>query len=298
VKRLCKEFGFTARILEGSLAEGRKKEEMKEVILHIGMHKTGTSSIQNSMKGVGGDGIRVARFTEVNHSIPMYTMFSENRYNYHVWKNRGFTVNEIDRKKDEFFKILEEEIANSTISKLVISGEDISLLSVLDQELLCNSFQSKGIVVKVIYIVREPMAWAVSAHQQRACGGEKKLFKINPEYKKRLQGFFNRCGAENISVYKYEHLIEKGLIKSFSEIIGIKLEKDSRRNESITLEALAVLYVFNNIEVPTLGTDIRFQARQLVLRAIFDFFSKGNNYTKLNLKGFDIVDADIEGDLA
>jgi hypothetical protein len=26
VKRLCKEFGFTARMLKGSLAEGRKKK--------------------------------------------------------------------------------------------------------------------------------------------------------------------------------------------------------------------------------------------------------------------------------
>ena len=26
VKRLCKEFGFTARMLKGSLAEGRKKQ--------------------------------------------------------------------------------------------------------------------------------------------------------------------------------------------------------------------------------------------------------------------------------
>ena len=32
VKRLCKEFGFTARMLKGSLAEGRKKAITKDLL--------------------------------------------------------------------------------------------------------------------------------------------------------------------------------------------------------------------------------------------------------------------------
>ena len=37
VKRLCKEFGFTAGMLKGSLAEGRKKNE--NVDYHASIHR-------------------------------------------------------------------------------------------------------------------------------------------------------------------------------------------------------------------------------------------------------------------
>lgn len=180
---------------------------MKQVILHIGMHKTGTTSIQNSLVGVEQDGIRTARFKEANHSVPMYTMFSEDRYNYHIWKNRGFTADKIDDLKDDYFKILEEELekelSDSNASKLIISGEDLSILNETEQESLCDFFTSKGFSVKIIYVVRDPVAWAISANQQRAKIGGKKLTKINPEYRARLQGFINGCGVENVSVYKF-----------------------------------------------------------------------------------------------
>ena len=50
---------------------------MEKVILHIGMHKTGTTSIQSAIKNFEGNRVKVASFEETNHSIPMLTIFSK-----------------------------------------------------------------------------------------------------------------------------------------------------------------------------------------------------------------------------
>lgn len=270
---------------------------MREVILHIGMHKTGTSSIQKSIQGLSENGIRVASFDEVNHSIPMYTMFSSERYDYHYWNNRGYSKLEIEQKKEEYFEILQKDLAKSNFGSLLISGEDLSVLSVSDQENLCSYFHEKDISVKVIYVVREPLSWAASGNQERAKHGGKRIQKLSPMYKNRVQGFLNKCGIANISIYKYETFLEKGLIKSFSEIIGIELEENSISNESISHEALALLYQFNNIGIPTQGTPQRFHARTLLCNAMFDFFSVQKNYSKLDLKDYDIIGENINEDL-
>jgi hypothetical protein len=270
---------------------------MKQIFLHIGMHKTGTTSIQNSLHDVDGNVIRTVRFKEKNHSIPIYTIFSEKRYDYPIWKVKGLSTEEIDNKKDEYLRILSQELSINSSSKLIISGEDMSILSEVEQEDLCRFLKSKDFSVKVIYITRDPVAWAVSMNQQRAKGGAKKLSKINPEYRRRLQGFINGFGIENIYVYKYEDLIKKGLINSFSEIFGVKLEDKGHLNESMSTEALTLQYIFNNIEFSEKATNLSLIARNAVGEAIRNFFSVKNGFQKLKLEGFDLVDAAVEEDL-
>ena len=93
---------------------------MKKVILHIGSHKTGTSSIQSSIKNYNFKKIKAAVFPSINHSIPMYTIFSKNFLNYHVWKKKGYSNTQIIKKKKEFLNILNEKINNQTYDKLII----------------------------------------------------------------------------------------------------------------------------------------------------------------------------------
>ena len=270
---------------------------MKQVILHIGMHKTGTTSIQNSLHGLETDGIRYARFPDMNHSKAMYTIFSGSRYKHHSWQSIGFTENQIDKEKDYFFKILEEELSDNSITKLVISGEDISAMSPAEQKILCSYFQSKNIILKVVYIVRDPHNWSVSSIQQQVKGGAKELLAANPFYRRRIAGFIKGCGIENISIYKYEDLVKHGLIKSFSEIIGTKLKEKKRMNESMTLEAFSLILILNNLELVTTRSLKQFKKKQQFIQSVINFFSIKNGYTKINMECFDIVHKDVKEDL-
>ena len=262
---------------------------MRQVILHVGMHKTGTSSIQDSIYNIDSDGFRTVGFAEKNHSIPMYTIFSENRLNYHIWKNKGYNDNQIIEKKVEYENILEEKIRDESVDCFLLSGEDMSGLTESEQISLCEFFKERSFKVRVIYVVRDPISFAASANQQRAKGGAKSLVKINPIYKRRISGFLKGCGHENISIFKYEHLVQGGLIKAFSEIIGVSLEEKPRANESVTSEALALIYALNNINTPTRGSEINFNARLAILNGIRTFFSKSNGFKELTLTKFDLV---------
>ena len=270
---------------------------MREVILHVGMHKTGTTSIQDSLYNIDSNGFRTLGFAEKNHSFPMYTIFSEKRLNYHIWKNRGWNDNQIVEKKVEYEKILEEEIRDESVDCFLLSGEAMSNLTESEQINLCEFFKERNLKVRVIYVVRDPISFAASSNQQYAKGGAKALTKINPRYKKRISGFIKGCDHDNVSIFKYELLAKKGLIKAFSEIIGFTLDEKPRRNESVTSEALALIYALNNIKTSTRGSEINFNARRATIRAISSFFSKSNGFKKLTLTKFDLVDEAVAEDL-
>ena len=270
---------------------------MREVILHIGMHKTGTTSIQASLNGIDSNGFRTMRFAERNHSIPIYTIFSENRLNYHIWKNQGYNESEILEKKAAYEKILEEEIRDGSVDCFILSGEDMSDLTENEQINLCEFFKERNLKVRIIYVVREPFSFAASVNQQNAKGNSRALAKINPGYQRRISGFIKGCGRENISIFKYEQLIQDGLIKNFSEIIGVTLPEKPRANESVSAEALALIYALNNIKTSTRGSKINFSSREKLINEIRTFFSQGNGFTKLNLGKFDIVHEDVCKDL-
>ena len=270
-------------------------QKMREIILHIGMNKTGTSAIQNSLYGINSHGIRTVRFKEKNHSVPMKTIFSERPAR--TWKNIGLTDNQIKEKRDEYKKILEEELADKSIKRFIVSGEAISDLTEIEQQNLCLFLKKKKINIRIVYVVRDPFSWAVSVNQQRAKWGAKDLSSVNPHYKKRLVGFMKECGKENISIYKYEDLIQKGLIKSFSEIVGFKLEEGKRVNESVTSETLFLLYALNNIKIATVGSHKHLRARVEIMRALQSFFSESNGFKKINLGEFNLVAKSAAKDL-
>ena len=50
---------------------------MKRCIIHIGMHKTGSTSIQRSLQGYRDDRFQYARLGKTaNHSLAMYSLFA------------------------------------------------------------------------------------------------------------------------------------------------------------------------------------------------------------------------------
>ena len=264
---------------------------MREVILHVGMAKTGSTSIQESLYNLNRDGFQTLRFAEKNHSIPMCTIFSKHRILPRKWKLRGYTDSQIDEKKAKYESILEEEIKkNESVNCFLLSGEGMSYLYESEQINLCEFFKERGLKVKVIIIVRDPVSLAASRSQQMIKSGVKKLTKINPNYRARILGFIKGCGQKNVSVLDFEKLIQGGLIKTFSEIIGVTLEDKGRFNESLSCEALAVIYALNNIKNTTFGSEINFKSRNTLIAAARNFFSESNGFKKLDLTKFDLVD--------
>ena len=73
---------------------------MREVIIHIGLHKTGSTSIQKALYGYQDVSTRYACFAEANHSLPMFTIFSKNPKSHRLYKDWAISEKQVEKKKN------------------------------------------------------------------------------------------------------------------------------------------------------------------------------------------------------
>ncbi|MFC0470062.1 hypothetical protein ACFFHM_05880 [Halalkalibacter kiskunsagensis] len=117
------------------------------------------------------------------------------------------------------FKKLNREIIKRDSTRLIISGEGISLLSMNNLYEFKNfliSISTSNITFKVIIYVRNHVTWSVRQVQQGLKIGKTYLDSINEPtasltklYKNKTEKFVQVFGKENVGVYTFEEAIEK-----------------------------------------------------------------------------------------
>lgn len=96
-------------------------------IIHVGMGKTGSTSIQISLNNYKDNKFYYARLTlDGNHNSPIYVLFSKNPCKH--WYFRQFSIRELRKIKKEAFLLLMRSIIKGKEKNLIISGENILLL--------------------------------------------------------------------------------------------------------------------------------------------------------------------------
>ncbi len=155
----------------------------KTLILHAGLHKTGTTSIQNTcsqnvdelakagywyplfltseMRGVN------KQSALQNHSKLIAQMFADTR--------RKWGTNSVDetmpntvkpRIREEFLSEYEKALQKN----IIISAERCSILTSKELRDMKEWFSNQGFNIKVLVVVRKPLAWLNSQVSQLICG--------------------------------------------------------------------------------------------------------------------------------
>lgn len=221
-------------------------------ILHIGMPKTGTSSIQETLykeKEIGnGEYLKIGPVS--NHSTIIYSLFAKRPELHHAHIAAQRTKNQVE----EFVKYHKEQLGGilslTQSRQYIISGEDILFLQ--EEELLelrsyLLQFSSE---ISVVAYVRPPISFMQSAFQQKIKEGDLKfgIAGFYPQYKNRFEKFDRVFGQDNVSLIKFhpDSLLAGDVVCDFCNRIGISIESKniSRENESISLEAIAFLFMF------------------------------------------------------
>jgi hypothetical protein len=226
---------------------------MKELILHAGMNKTGSSSIQKSLRALSGEKINFLKWKWENHSDLFMLLFQDKilREKYHIFKTQGWSASDLDRETEIWQEVLSKELLVNKFETTLFSAEDASQpnVSVVAMQRFYDFFAPHFDRIRVIAYVRSPYSFANSAFQQRVkSGGIKKIdmHTLWPNYRLRFEKLDEVFGQENVFLVHFtpSELFDGDVVSDFCRRIDIELSDTSRTraNDSLSLEALSLLY--------------------------------------------------------
>ena len=215
---------------------------MPKCILHVGMHKTGTTSIQNSLQKLDDDTFYYARLRDrPNHSLAVNMIFA--KPNDPRLKKKWFTKGgDVEVQGREGRRDLNTSVVTARGRTLVLSGEGMLRMPVADLNRLKNFMNLHGYDdIEVIAYIRPPMGYISSAVQQHIKTGNQSSFNITnsvPDYKAKFSKFDEVFGPDKVRLFKFDPNSFPGrdVVADFCAKAGIPLSSivPVRKNESIT----------------------------------------------------------------
>lgn len=225
------------------------------VYLHIGVHKTGTTSIQATLFKnriqLRNHAINYLAISQ-NHSETLYPLVCDNPHLYHVNRSVGIDTEEKAASRNAAVdKALRHELETNTCSRLVISGEDLIQLTPGGIERLKQKLLPFAAGFRVVVYVREPYAFINSAFQQRLRAGfTYEQLIANPPLPRyrRIRKFIQIFGREHVDIRVFEptRFVNGDLISDFLAAVGAdpdlaKTLEILRVNQALCHEAALLL---------------------------------------------------------
>lgn len=228
---------------------------MKKCTIHIGMHKTGSTSIQNSFwKKLNNEQWKYADIGIANHGHLLQSVLhgdlpKQNRHSDEPtdWDD---IIEKMKRSKmltKRLIRDIQQEGGNYLISGEWLSSEPVEFCRLLEFKALISSYVKR---ISIVAYVRPPKSYMESAFQERLKRSAAKLNfeSLCPKYRQRLEKFDFAFGKKNVSFWKFDPKTFKNrcVVQDFCEHLGIVFPEELiiRTNESLSREAIALLYTY------------------------------------------------------
>lgn len=275
---------------------GKKRKAMpRQVILHVGMHKTGTTSIQKSLDGFSSQGVRYVGLTNPNHTGPIAAAFlTEGTQGNRL--RAGRSQEQMARVKKQTLTRLRMELSNEDFHTFIISGEGIVFLPPASLLQLRETLLEYVDSVQVFAYVREPVGFSSSAFQQRTKGGDANFRLEQAQYRRKFAPLLEIFGRENVSVKEFSRpaLRDGSVVVDFCHLWKIPFDpqREVRSNESVSEAALKLIHLFNRSGPSSTGAPAWAKARRAFIEAISGHF-KGRFDLPVKFHGGAIDEEDI-----
>lgn len=248
---------------------------MKQLILHIGMHKTGTTSIQRSLDGLAESRVKYLALGSANHSAPMGLAFSDREPRGRRARPERSPQDTLALKQ-RIREQLEAELSSKKFDKFVISGEGMVFLSIHALRDLRALLMKHVDDVRVFAYVRDPVGFSGSALQQRIKGGYAGYELTRANYEQKFAPFISVFGRDHFSVKEFSRpaLRDGSVVSDFCHLWGIPHDprREVRSNESLAEPTVKLLHLFNRSGVASLENRLQKQARMLMVEAMGKHF--------------------------
>ena len=237
--------------------KGRRK-----IILHIGLPKTGTTTIQNVLYANREYLLEQEKVLypslAPNLTTPLCTIFLDKPQRHIANKMAGLTTEEIAGRQKEYLESLEAEVSSSRWDTLLLSAEGVSNLSASELAKLREWGEKYSSKWTVLVCVRHPVGYVSSVIQQLMKGGDtlRQLYEKlpMPNYHGKISNAISVFGRENVQVFDFNAATESndGVVGTFATQAGLAestrdllASRAVRDNESLSLEAVRVLDSLN-----------------------------------------------------
>jgi hypothetical protein len=236
--------------------------QMKRLILHAGIPKTGSTSIQESLYyGLEDPRFHYIGFGQVNGTRAMRTLYSAGSELCLLHHRLGWTTTQEATLRHTLEQRLQSGLdrCDRRGATPIISAEGCWRMSSAELMRMKQDFESRGYVIEVLIYVRPLTAWYPSAFQEyiKWSGARFVPFDIFEELPGNRNEADLAAGLEimdavftpervQVAIFEKEYLVGGCVVQDFCQRLGIAFPVSAirRANESLGLDATRLLYTF------------------------------------------------------
>jgi hypothetical protein len=224
---------------------------MRRCILHFGMPKTGSTSIQATL--LAARPLQDAVFLNVgigNSSRLLATLFMADPGRFHLNRKWGLDAKALAPQRERAFEVLEDQIATAQGRPCLISAEALSMFEEDTLVRLRDWFAQRFDRLEVVGYVRAPRGYMDSEFQQKIKSGRGQFRPglAYPGYAERFGKLERVFGREQVHYWKFDPASFPGhnVVEDFLQRVGIDIPREQHRrvNESLGRAGLCLLYIY------------------------------------------------------
>ncbi|MEM8729118.1 MAG: hypothetical protein AAGF79_04295 [Pseudomonadota bacterium] len=246
---------------------------VSELILHFGMEKTGSSSIQRSFRGYDDGEIIYAPLEWNNHSMPIQVYFRPMEHQAPGMIQQGLTQAEYEARRDHAGALLDAAFKVDR-KRMLMSAEGALALRRNQHLEMFQYFSDRCEKIRLIAYVRDPISYASSAFQQGLKNGRSELEVSKQRFQLRIGRMLHVYGRDRMELIPFDpkSFRKESVVFDFADRIGARITRldESRANESMCMYAAAALFLWNREGMSSMGSQLKFQARTVLIRNLIN----------------------------
>ncbi|GAB5374277.1 MAG: hypothetical protein AcusKO_07390 [Acuticoccus sp.] len=195
--------------------------DTRSIIIHLGMNKTGASSIQKAFRDYDDGRMRYLQLGMPNHSKALSTVFSQAPERHSAYQARGYSKSDVDVEKNRFLKRLSTELAYER-ERFVTSAEGLLDLSLNEIAALKTFLDERKLKPRFVAYVREPRSYTSLVFQQEVRQGLGEFSVSRLRYRALFEKFIELFGRDAIEFahFESEQLEDGSVVTDFVNRIG------------------------------------------------------------------------------
>ncbi len=215
-----------------------------KAILHIGMPKTGTSSIQNTFAAAKVNGLRYFDWYMPNHGSLVAAINHDPSLPFVAKRS----AEELDSFVGKYRARFEQGLSESDTGTFLVSAERLYTLTMEQAQQIKAFFSQYTNDFQIIVYVREPTSYMASAFQQNVKTGLDRfdIVRSVPLYRPAISIYDKLFGRKNVEIRLFDRasLYQGDVVLDFAKAIGFPLDPSDvqKDNESLSAEAVALLF--------------------------------------------------------